>query len=674
MSSQRTFPLTLVMAALIAALGCGTLTPLLQTPSSPPTPIPTVTPIALPPIPVQPGAANPNEPVLISGNIPFTSPFFLSSTAEPYVLLEDEAGFVQRNLEFEFPVSGQVIGPVEMAGDNYLTYTLSLPSIPRGTYVDVDNNGQSDTGVQVFAVAYWSNTWGDPFLERRDGTGWSTAYTSAITDPDRDYEIVGGTLVVWSPDDRQGFPTGFGADGLLFTADDPTAPIPAGYNLVDLNQEPFRIYKEAQPRIDLFEGAGAVTDLSDMSYSEAFEALFEKASREYPFTVEKGIDWNALYQEFAPRVASARNSADFYRALRDFSWAIPDGHVGISPDANVFFEEQGGSFGLILSELSDGRVLATSVLPGLPADEAGIQVGAEIIAWGGKPISQAISEVQPYFGPYSTDHARRLAQVIFLTRVPPDTRVTVKFRNPGTASPTEVTMRAVIDYDSLFQAIPLFNTPLVPIETRMLEDTGLFYIKINTFMDDDRLMAHMWDHIINSLIDNDIAGLILDIRTNGGGNGALAMNFAGYFYDREFILSQDAYYNQISGLFEYEELPTRVTPAPVTYSGPIAVLIGPDCISACEWFAYAMTHNGRSTLVGHYPTAGAAGEVGRGQYDLPEGLSMQFPTGRPETPDGQLLIEGVGVQPDIVVPVSEDSALGRVDAVLNAAIEALLGG
>lgn len=672
MSYQRTLLLRLAGLALITALGCGTLTPLIQT-SVPPAE-PTVTPTPLPLIPVQPGAANPNEPVLISGNIPFTSPFFFSGTAEPYVLLEDEAGFVQRNLEFEFPVSGQVIGPVEMAGDNYLTYSLSLPSIPRGTFVDVDNDGETDMGVQVFAVAYWSNTWGDPFLERRDGTGWSTAYTSAITDPDQDYEIVGGTLVVWAPDDQQGFPTGFGADGLLFTADDPTAPIPAGYNLVDLNQEPFRVYKEAQPRIDLYEGAGAVTDLSNMSYSEAFDALFEKASREYPFTAEKGIDWNALYQEFAPRVASARTAADFYRALRDFSWAIPDGHVGISPDPNVFFEEQGGSFGLILSELSDGRVIVTDVLPGLPAERAGIQVGAEIITWGGKPVSQAISEVQPYLGPYSTEHARRLAQVIFLTRVPPDTRVTVSFRNPGASSPTEVTMRAVVDYDSLFQAMPLFDTPLLPIEARMLEDSALFYIKINTFLDDDRLMAHLWDHIINGLVDNDIAGLIIDIRTNSGGNGALAMNFAGYFYRQEFILSQDAYYNALTGQFEYEELPTRVRPAPVIYDGPIAVLIGPDCISACEWFAYAMTHNERSILVGHYPTAGAAGEVGRGQYDLPDGLSMQFPTGRPETPDGQLLIEGVGVEPDITVPVTEDSVLGRVDTVLNAAIEALLGG
>ena len=51
---------------------------------------------------------------------------------------------------------------------------------------------------------------------------------------------------------------------------------------------------------------------------------------------------------------------------------------------------------------------------------------------------------------------------------------------------------------------------------------------------------------------------------------------------------------------------------------------------------------------------------------------MQFPTGRPQTMDGDLLIEGVGVVPSIVVPVTADVVLGAGDPVLDAAVEALL--
>ena len=101
------------------------------------------------------------------------------------------------------------------------------------------------------------------------------------------------------------------------------------------------------------------------------------------------------------------------------------------------------------------------------------------------------------------------------------------------------------------------------------------------------------------------------------------------------------------------------------------VLVSPNCISACEGFVYWLTLNNRATVIGHAATAGAFGEVGRGQYTMPGDFDMQFPTGRPETMDGQVLIEGVGIQPDIVVPVTYESALGQVDAVLQAAIDFL---
>ncbi len=145
----------------------------------------------IPPEPVTEGAANPetasaDEPVVITGTIPFTSPFFINMTAEPFVLLEDQAGFYARDLDFEFPLAGQTIGPVWEVDEQTYGFSLSLPSVPQGTFLDLDNNGSEDKGVMVFQVAFWSNTWGGPFLEEREGTGWSGAYTSALTDPERE--------------------------------------------------------------------------------------------------------------------------------------------------------------------------------------------------------------------------------------------------------------------------------------------------------------------------------------------------------------------------------------------------------------------------------------------------------------------------------------------------------
>jgi carboxyl-terminal processing protease len=295
------------------------------------------------------------------------------------------------------------------------------------------------------------------------------------------------------------------------------------------------------------------------------------------------------------------------------------------------------------------------------------------LEWNRQPIGEAIREVEPFFGPYSTEHHKRFEQLVFLTRVPPGDQVEVRLKNPGDENEIEIEMSAIVDYDSLFLWLPNFASDelALPIESEILDGSRLGYIKINTFSDDYNLMAQLWDRQIRELIELDVPGIILDMRVNGGGNSGLARDFAGYFFDEEFELIQRSYYNETTGQFEYQEYISRVQPGPAYYDGPITVLVSPYCISACEGFSYTIALREGVTVVGHTPSAGAYGEVGRGQYDLPAELSMQFPTGRSETLDGELVIEGSGVVPDVLVPVSEESAFGIVDTVLEAAIDAL---
>ena len=127
----------------------------------------------------------------------------------------------------------------------------------------------------------------------------------------------------------------------------------------------------------------------------------------------------------------------------------------------------------------------------------------------GLPIGQAIDQVQPFFGPYSTAHHRRLEQLVFLTRVPPGAEVTISFQNPDEDTPEEVTMEADVEYDSLFQALPYFaeDELILPVQGKVLPSV-LGYIKISTFSADYNTMASLWDFYISTLIDNEIPGLI----------------------------------------------------------------------------------------------------------------------------------------------------------------------
>jgi carboxyl-terminal processing protease len=326
----------------------------------------------------------------------------------------------------------------------------------------------------------------------------------------------------------------------------------------------------------------------------------------------------------------------------------------------------------VLTELTDKRVLVTRVIDDSPAADAGISVGAEIITWDGQPTSAVIDALDPKaFSSYGTPQARRLDQVLYLARVPQGQKVDISYQNPG-EGPQTITLTASDELESLTSVLfPTEAALSLPVEGKVLP-SGLGYIKINSFLDDVNLTARLWEHYVSQMIDSEVPGLIIDVRTNGGGDLGLAQNMAAYFFDEEIEIGRRSRYNEATGKFEYDPVINRMLPGPKLYEGPIAVLVSAHCVSACEGFAYTMQIGGRSIVVGHTATAGAFGDVGLGQFSLPDGQSLQFPTGRPETIDGKLWIEGTGVIPDITVPVTEDSTLGKLDEVLEAAVKAIL--
>lgn len=627
-------------------------------------------------------------PVVITGTLTYTNLLFTTGVAQPIIILEDQAGFIDRNLGFLMPLSSQTLG--QLTSDFYdspVSYSLALPIVPQGTYRDVDHDDQEEQGVQVFAVAYWNNVFGDPFLEERDlyGGGWSTAYASTRVseDPDELYEIVGGKFLVYAADDSQGFPSGFGEDGLLFTEDDPIVTLPQGYTIVDMDTDPFTFDRSREAVIDLIEPEGAaLDDFSGLSYTEAFDAMVEKMRTEYAFTEFKNIQWDKLAQTYRPRFEEADrlgDSAMYMLALRDFLWQIPDGHVAVYPFeyplALDFVINSEGGIGVVIGETDAGEVIVTYITPGGPADRAGIQRGAELLEMNGEPILNVVSRNVPFTSPFSTEHVRRLNQLVFAVRFPIGTQVEVTYRNPdgteGTAS-----LRAEQDWDSFDVAFSQ-GAPTgyeLPVEYEVL-DNGIVLASITAFDDNDLLTIQLWERLMQELRENNASGLIIDMRSNGGGSGFLADQMAAYFFDEPLVLGNSGSYSEETGEFFFDtqrEERFYLPPEELRYRGPVAVLVGPDCASACEFFAYNMTLEDRATIVGQYPTAGLGGGIN--DFAMPDSMFVRFTVARAVNAEGEIHIEGRGVVPDINVPVTIESLLNPdADPVLEAAIEALGG-
>jgi C-terminal processing protease CtpA/Prc len=593
-------------------------------------------------------------------------------------------GFVIRDEEWELPVDSQVLGFMTFDLESLSgTFDLSLPELPQGEFSDVDNDGDAEQGVQIFAVGYSPNLYGGPFSEGDDRSrGWPNYLASIKTDTENNDEVIGGKLVVWAADDKQQFPSGFGEDGMLFTADDPAADLPAGYTVVDLDQDPFAFVQSATPELTLYEPADvAIKDFAKLSYTEAFDKTFEILKKEYAFNGIEGKppDWDVLYAEIKPRIEQAEKDKDataFYLAFRDFTWAFKDGHVGLDGGdiANQDFQAATtGGYGFAIRQLDDGRVVVVYVMEDGPAAAAGIQVGAEVTAFNGQPIEDALSAAQSY-SLQSSDFAIRYQQLRYLLRAQPGAEAEVSYINPGgaaqIASLTAVAERQSFSRTSLYFGVD--TDPLLPVDSKVIKsgNAQVGYIRINSNYDDLNLVIRLFERALQQFQAREVAGIVIDMRYN---NGGAPLGLAGFLYDQEIPMGLLEYYSDATGKFEPDGLREKVFPNQNQYSfDKMVLLVGPACFSACEIESYGFSQVPGMIVVGQYPTAGVEAEVARGQFNLPEGFSLQVPTGRFTLPDGSIFLEGQGVPPTLRVPVDETTVFSTDDVVLNAGVDAVL--
>jgi C-terminal processing protease CtpA/Prc len=424
----------------------------------------------------------------------------------------------------------------------------------------------------------------------------------------------------------------------------------------------------------------AENDFSALSYTQAFDNMFEIVRRDYAFNgvTGKQPDWDALNAAIRPRVQQAETDHDaqaYFLALRDFTLAFRDGHVNLGGgdiQVALFQAAIEGGYGFAIRELDDGRVLVTYVAARGPAASAGILVGAEVTGFGNQPISSAIEAVSIWGAPPSTESLMRYQKARYLLRTPLGTTATVTFANPGGESQT-VALAAVKENESfaITSVFLNYNAQSLPVEFKILP-SGVGYIKVSSTSDDREKIAALFESALKGFQAAQISDLIIDLRVvvNLTPDSILPpLGLAGFFTDQNIPLGQFQFFNAAAGGFESRgELQTILPRADQYHFAKLALLIGPGCSNACELEAYALTQLPGLSVVGQSPSAGVLSDVTGGQFLLPDGFSLQIPMGRFVQPDGGILIEGQGVPLTVRVPVDETTVLSAEDVVLNTAV------
>ncbi|MEU6061555.1 S41 family peptidase [Streptomyces sp. NPDC047097] len=270
--------------------------------------------------------------------------------------------------------------------------------------------------------------------------------------------------------------------------------------------------------------------------------------------------------------------------------------------------------GLSVRRAADGRIEVAKVRAGGPADRAGLRPGDRLRAVDGRPVED-----------------RPAAEAVSLLRGEGD--------RPG----TEVSLAVQRGARAWTQALRRTTLAAEDVTVRRPAD-GTVRIRVAAFT---KGSGERVREAVRAAPPG--AGVLLDLRGNGGGLVAEAVTAASAFLDGGLVATYDMDGEQRS-----------LTAEPGGDTGrPLAVLLDGGTMSAAELLAGALKDRGRAVTVG-------SRTYGKGSVQmpsaLPDGSVAETTVGHYRTPSGAA-VDGRGITPDL--SADESGAEERARQVLS---------
>lgn len=290
-------------------------------------------------------------------------------------------------------------------------------------------------------------------------------------------------------------------------------------------------------------------------------------------------------------------------------------------EAKKLEEDLAGSFegiGLQLGVKND-KITAIAPIKGTPAERAGLKPGDVILAVDKTPTADI-----------SVD------EVVTMIRGPKGTKVVLTITRQGDEGTKDIEItRDVIKVPSMEWELTTTS------DGKKIAHVTLFQFSDSVYQD--------FKNAAFEILNSNVSGIILDLRSNPGGLVNQATDIAGWFLDRgEIILiEQDKNGKQ-----------TEVkSSGPSNFSStPLVVLIDEGTASSSEILAGALKDDRNAPLIGQL-------SFGKGTVqkivDFDDGSSLKVTVAKWFTPSGAI-IQDKGIEPDIEVELTvEDYDAGR---------------
>jgi carboxyl-terminal processing protease len=320
-------------------------------------------------------------------------------------------------------------------------------------------------------------------------------------------------------------------------------------------------------------------------------------------------------------------------AIRGMLQGLNDPHtIYIEPEParneQTTLQGETGDIGLNL-DIKGGVLTIVAPIPGSPADKAGLRAGDIVVKIGEKEVAL-----------HTTPQ-----EAAALLRGPVGSKVSMQVRRIGEPKPMDLELVRE-------------KYALPTVESKVLPNTSYGYIKITM---ETAETANEFNRALDTLKNQRVTGIVLDLRNNPGGLFPdPVLDIAGQFLKNNDVVLYEKYRDGTEK--EYKAGNRRGAT-----ELKVVVLINNGTASAAEILAGALKDYGRGILIGE-PTYGK-GSV-QSVRRLSDGSALHITTATWLTPKKKQ-IEGAGLQPDIAVPLTNESIQKGIDPQLNRAIEYL---
>ena len=292
-------------------------------------------------------------------------------------------------------------------------------------------------------------------------------------------------------------------------------------------------------------------------------------------------------------------------------------------EAQALLENTNGEFsgiGATLTQASgDTGVTIVNVYKDSPADKAGLKAGDILYQVDDHEVA-----------------GEDLETVVSWVKGETGTEVTLKVRRDG----EELTVTAVRD-----------TIEVQTVEYEMKED-NIGYLSVSEF---DKVTYDQFSEALDSLEEQGMEGLVIDLRNNPGGNLDTVTDMLRLLLPKGTIVSikdKDGNTEELTCDGEHE------------FTKPLAVLVNQYSASASEIFSGAVQDYGTGQIVG--VTTYGKGVVQQ-LTDLGDGTYLKLTIAEYYTPSGRS-INGIGVEPDVEVEYKYDENDPDADNQLDRAI------